>query len=87
MKYFVQWEELVYDGFDVLENINAGEAFQIEAETYSLALDLAESQANHLIDLKRPDKSHGDFTPRILALTELGGKGKRHVVNEPAKIE
>jgi hypothetical protein len=87
MKYTVEWEELVYDGFDNLEGINAGEVFEVEADSISTAMDLAQSQADHLVDEKRPDKSHGDFVARVLSLTEVGGNGQPIIIATPMTIE
>lgn len=77
MNYTVEWQELVYDGFDDLEGINGMPPFTIQASSWEEAETRARDEARCVLSEKRKeDVSTGTFIPHLVALTDE--RGARH---------
>lgn len=86
MIFQVEWQEMVYDAFDEIENICDRPLFEIKTDSLEQAKEIAEKEAERQIDRMRPEgyKQHGMFIPRIIAL--IGEKGNRHEISKRQKL-
>ena len=77
MKYVLEWQELVYDGFDDLEGINGMEPLTVEASSWEEAKERAREEAHRVLDGKRGGiVSTRTFIPHLVVLTDE--RGARH---------
>lgn len=84
MKFQAEWQEEVWDAFDERESIGDEQPFEIEAESLEKAKSIALAEAERIIDIKRPDKSHGMFFAHIIAL--IDENGVRHKIKNRETI-